>query len=303
MATKLNDLHLDVRIKEAYQHLLKSIHTLYESREARSITDWVIEDLTGMNRSGILIHQDEELKEDQEKKLHQYTEELLHGRPVQYVLSNAWFMGMPFFVDERVLIPRPETEELVELVKGIYSHCLETKEKLLLADIGTGSGCIAIALKKTFPAFEVWGIDNSQGALEVASINAKKLDTPVTFEKNNILIDADDDGLPIFDIIVSNPPYIPLKDKLEMESVVLDHEPHVALFVDNEDPLIFYNGILTFSNHYLKRGGMIFFETHADFAKNVASLMEQFDFENVEIKKDIYDKERIVFGKKSGASL
>jgi release factor glutamine methyltransferase len=254
-----------------------------------------------MNRSGILIHQDEELTEEQEKKLLQYTEELLHGRPVQYVLSKAWFMGMPFFVDERVLIPRPETEELVDLVKTIYHHCVVTNEKLLLADIGTGSGCIAIALKKNFPAFEVWGIDNSQGALEVASINAKKLDTPVTFEKNNILID--DDGLPVFDIIVSNPPYIPLKDKLEMDSVVLDHEPHIALFVENEDPLKFYKAILTFSDHHLKRGGMIFFETHGEFANNVASLMEQFDFENVEIKKDIYGKDRIVFGRKSGASL
>jgi len=294
---------LDVRIKEAHQHLFKSIHALYESREAKSITEWVIEDLTGMNRSGMLIHQDEELKEDQEKKLHQYTSELLHGRPVQYVLSNAWFMGMPFFVDERVLIPRPETEELVELVKGIYNHSLETKEKLLLADIGTGSGCISIALKKTFSAFEVWGIDNSEGALEVASINAKKQNTTINLEKNNILDDTDDDGLPVFDIIVSNPPYIPMKDKVEMDSVVLDHEPHNALFVDDEDPLKFYKCILSFSNHHLKRGGMIFFETHADFAKDVACLMEQFDFENVEIKKDMYGKDRIVFGRKSGASL
>jgi release factor glutamine methyltransferase len=281
---------LDVRIKEAHQHLFKSIHTLYESREAKSITDWVIEDLTGMSRSGILIHQDDELKEDQEKKLHQYTSELLHGRPVQYVLSNAWFMGMPFFVDERVLIPRPETEEMVELVKGIYNHSLETKEKLLLADIGTGSGCIAIALKKNYPAFEVWGIDKKQKA-------------SLTLEKNNILDNTDDDGLPVFDIIISNPPYIPLKDKVEMDSVVLDHEPHIALFVDNEDPLKFYKAILTFSNYHLKRGGMIFFETHADFAKDVACLMEQFDFENVEIKKDMYGKDRIVFGRKSGASL
>jgi release factor glutamine methyltransferase len=294
---------LDVRIKEAHQHLFKSIHTLYESREAKSITDWVIEDLTGMSRSGMLIHQDDELKEDQEKKLHQYTSELLHGRPVQYVLSNAWFMGMPFFVDERVLIPRPETEEMVELVKGIYNHSLETKEKLLLADIGTGSGCIAIALKKNYPAFEVWGIDNSEGALEVATINAKKQNAYLTLEKNNILDNTDDDGLPVFDIIISNPPYIPLKDKVEMDSVVLDHEPHIALFVDNEDPLKFYKAILTFSNYHLKRGGMIFFETHADFAKDVVCLMEQFDFENVEIKKDMYGKDRIVFGRKSGASL
>jgi release factor glutamine methyltransferase len=292
-----------VRIKEAHQHLFKSIHTLYESREAKSITDWVIEDLTGMSRSGMLIHQDDELKEYQEKKLHQYTSELLHGRPVQYVLSNAWFMGMPFFVDERVLIPRPETEEMVELVKGIYNHSLETKEKLLLADIGTGSGCIAIALKKNYPAFEVWGIDNSEGALEVATINAKKQNAYLTLEKNNILDNTDDDGLPVFDIIISNPPYIPLKDKVEMDSVVLDHEPHIALFVDNEDPLKFYKAILTFSNYHLKRGGMIFFETHADFAKDVVCLMEQFDFENVEIKKDMYGKDRIVFGRKSGASL
>lgn len=303
MGAKLNDLHLDVRIKEAHQHLFKSIHALYDNREARTITDLVIEDLTGMKRSGILIHQDDELSEDQENKLHQYTIELIHGRPVQYVLSNAWFKGLSFFVDERVLIPRPETEELVELVKGIFNHSIETKEKLLLADIGTGSGCIAIALKKTFSAFEIWGIDNSEGALEVAALNAKKIDAEINFKKIDILNQADHYGLPVFDIIVSNPPYIPLRDKVEMDSVVLDHEPHIALFVDNEDPLKFYKGILTFSNHHLKRGGMIFFETHADFAKDVACLMGQFDLENIEIKRDIYGKDRIVCGKKSGASL
>jgi release factor glutamine methyltransferase len=158
-------------------------------------------------------------------------------------------------------------------------------------------------LKKNYPAFEVWGIDNSEGALEVATINAKKQNAYLTLEKNNILDNTDDDGLPVFDIIISNPPYIPLKDKVEMDSVVLDHEPHIALFVDNEDPLKFYKAILTFSNYHLKRGGMIFFETHADFAKDVVCLMEQFDFENVEIKKDMYGKDRIVFGRKSGASL
>ena len=294
---------MDVRIKEAHKHLIKSIHPLYESREAKSIADLVIEDLTGMTRSGILIHHDEELNEEQEKKIQQYTAELIHGRPVQYVLSNAWFMGQPFFVDERVLIPRPETEELVGLVKLIYKHSLETNEKMLLADIGTGSGCIAISLKNIFPAFEIWGIDKSEGALEVASMNAKKLNATICLEKNDILNVADDEMLPVFDIIVSNPPYIPLKDKSELEPVVLNHEPHLALFVNNENPIEFYNGILAFSNHHLTRGGMIFFETHAEYANEVASLMEVFDFENVEIKKDIYGKDRIVFGKKSGASL
>jgi len=294
---------LDVRIKEAHQHLIKSIHPLYESREAKSIADWVIEDLTGMTRSGILIHHDAELKEEQEKKINQYTTELIHGRPIQYVLSNAWFMGQPFFVDERVLIPRPETEELVGLVKSIYKHSLETNEKILLADIGTGSGCIAISLKNIFPTFEIWGIDKSEGALEVASMNAKKLNATIRLEKNDILDDADDEMLPVFDIIVSNPPYIPLKDKNDIEPVVFNHEPHLALFVNNESPLEFYNSILSFSNQHLTRGGMIFFETHAEYANEVASLMEDFDFENVEIKKDIYGKDRIVFGKKSGASL
>ena len=303
MATKLNDLHLAVTIKQAHQYLIKSIHSLYDNREVKSIADWVIEDLTGMNRSGMIVHHDEELDEEQEKKLEQYAEELQHGRPVQYVLSKAWFMGMPFFVDERVLIPRPETEELVGLVKSFYKHSIEINEKMILVDIGTGSGCIAIALKKYFNSFEIWGIDNSNGALEVATINAKNLDTIIHFEKNDILEDEDDEGLPVFDIIVSNPPYIPMKDKKEMEAVVLNHEPHLALFVKNENPLEFYNGILSFANRHLKRGGMIFFETHPEFSYGVASLMEEFEFENVEVKKDMYGKDRMVFGKKSGASL
>jgi release factor glutamine methyltransferase len=146
-------------------------------------------------------------------------------------------------------------------VKLIYKHSLETNEKMLLADIGTGSGCIAISVKTIFPAFEIWGIDKSEGALEVASINATKLNATILLEKNDILNDADDEMLPVFDIIVSNPPYIPLKDKSELEPVVLNHEPHLALFVTDEDPLEFYKGILSFSNNHLTRGGMIFFET------------------------------------------
>jgi len=303
VAVKLNDLHLDVRIKQAYQDVLKSVHSLYESREAKSIADWVMEDLTGKTRSEILIHEDEELSELQEKKIEQYLTELLNGRPIQYVTSTAWFMGMPFHVDERVLIPRPETEELVGLVQTIFKSMVESTDKLLLVDIGTGSGCISIALKKIFPQIEVWGIDISEGALEVAAINLKKLNAEIHLHKYDIQNPQANELLPVFDIILSNPPYIPVKDKMEMESVVLKHEPHLALFVKDEDPLEFYKHILAFSNHHLVRGGMVFFETHAEFANQVASLMEESEFENVVVKKDMYGKDRIVYGKKSGASL
>jgi len=303
VCTKLIDLHLEMRLKQAYEMLVRSIHPLYENREAKSITDWVIEDITGWNRSGILAHEHDELDDLQEKKLEQYTLELKHGRPVQYVLSTAWFLGHPFFVDERVLIPRPETEELVNMVRQICHHQIEAQEKKSLIDIGTGSGCIAISLKKIFPTLEVWAVDCSEGALEVAEANAKKSDAEIKLSNYDVQNTLPNETLPVFDIIVSNPPYIPISDKEEMDPVVLNHEPHVALFVKGDDPLEFYRSILDFSNHHLLRGGMIFFETHSSYANEVANLMDSYDFDDIVVKKDMYGKDRIVYGKKSGASL
>lgn len=291
-------------IKEAYQLLQSSLAGLYGKRESSNIADLVMEDLTGWERSKRIVYHDHALNEEQVQRFETYTSSLLLGRPLQYVLGYTWFSGMQFSVDERVLIPRPETEELVETVKQCYAHNpseIDYTTKLL--DIGTGSGCIAIALKKAFPGWEIWALDKSPGALELAKHNANALDTEIQFKEGDILQESKSDDLPAFDVIVSNPPYIPTEDQTEMHQNVLAHEPHLALFVSNGDPLQFYKAILDFSDHHLLRSGMLFFETHELYAAAVAQLMEENEFEEVVVKKDMQGKDRIVYGRKTGSSL
>ncbi len=293
-----------MRIKEAYHQLQQSLQPVYENREASNIANLIMEDITGWDRTRRVIHHDESLTDTQLERYTQCREELLHGRPTQYVLGHAWFCDMRFQVDEHVLIPRPETEELVMEVKKMYADIqIGNDYRFKLIDIGTGSGCIAIALKKYFPDWDVWALDKSDQALGIAKTNAVLLDTEIHFVESDILKEAKSDQLPAFDLIISNPPYIPVEDKPEMDDRVLDHEPHTALFVTDNDPLQFYKAILLFSDHHLLRGGMLFFETHELYAQAVADLMEEYGFENISIKKDFQEKERIVFGRRTGASL
>jgi release factor glutamine methyltransferase len=303
-SAKLIDLHLGVHIKAAYHQLSEDISPLYDSREAKNIADWIMEELTGWDHSKRLIHQDKLLDESQIEKLNTYTEELLGGKPIQYILSKAWFMGSSFYVDERVLIPRPETEELVDLIKHKYQDLKNVDQRQIrVVDIGTGSGCIAISLKKIFPDWEIWAIDKSLGALDVTNKNAAAHRTELISKQLDILNNFKNISLPTFDIIVSNPPYIPESDKIHMSNHVLLHEPHQALFVSNNDPLQFYKAIIDFSTHHMQRGGMIFFESHEEYASDVAELIEKNDFEEVLIKKDFQGKDRMISARKIGSSL
>jgi len=293
-----------VRIKEAYHQLQQSIQPLYENREASNIADLIMEDITGWDRSRRVIHHDALLSEPQLERYTHCKEELLHGRPTQYVLGHAWFCGMRLQVDEHVLIPRPETEELVMEVKKMYADISTDRDHLFkMVDIGTGSGCIAIAMKKYFPDWDVWAVDKYNGALAIAKTNAILLDTEINFVASDILKEAKTDLLPAFDLIISNPPYIPSEDKSAMDDRVLDHEPHDALFVTDNDPLQFYKAIIAFSEQHLLRGGMLFFETHELYAQEVATLLEENGFENIVVKKDFQEKERMVMGRRAGASL
>ena len=293
-----------MRIKEAYHQLQQSIQPLYENREASNIADLIMEDITGWDRSRRIVHHDALLSEPQLERYTHCKEELLHGRPTQYVLGHAWFCGMRLQVDEHVLIPRPETEELVMEVKKMYADISTDRDhQFKMVDIGTGSGCIAIALKKYFPDWDVWAVDKYNGALAIAKKNAVLLDTEVRFVASDILKEAKTDLLPAFDLIISNPPYIPSEDKSAMDDRVLDHEPHDALFVTDNDPLQFYKAIIAFSEQHLLRGGMLFFETHELYAQEVAALLEANGFEHIVVKKDFQEKERIVMGRRAGASL
>ena len=263
-----------------------------------------MEDITGWDRSRRVIHHDALLSEPQLERYTHCKEELLHGRPTQYVLGHAWFCGMRLQVDEHVLIPRPETEELVMEVKKMYADISTDRDhQFKMVDIGTGSGCIAIALKKYFPDWNVWAVDKYNGALAIAKTNAVLLDTEIHFVASDILKEAKTDLLPAFDLIISNPPYIPSEDKSAMDDRVLDHEPHDALFVTDNDPLQFYKAIIAFSEQHLLRGGMLFFETHELYAQEVAALLEANGFEHIVVKKDFQEKERIVMGRRPGDSL
>jgi release factor glutamine methyltransferase len=245
------------------------------------------------------------LSEEQEEKYRLYFSRLSDATPVQYVTGYAWFMGERFRVNEDVLIPRPETEELVHWVKeavrdsgfripnselGNESGIRNSESGIVLIDIGTGSGCIPIMLKKSFPHAHVHAIDVSLDALEVAKSNAAHHHADVIFHRLDFLDESQWASLPMVDIIISNPPYVPLIDKQTMAKNVVDHEPHLALFVPDEDPLLFYRTIIQFAEKKLRTGGMIFFETHHELAGKVMMLAGG----RSEVRKDMSGKERMV---------
>lgn len=291
-------------LKEAYHHLQSSLLAIYDNREAGVIADWILEEITKWTKSQRIVHHDFHLTPEQEIQYTKLKDEILEGKPLQYVLGYSWFKGHKFSVNEHVLIPRPETEELVDSIIQ-YSITIQGKNKIPFraVDIGTGSGCIAISLHHQFPDWEIWALDKSTTALEIASQNARQLNANIHFKEMDILSDSTIHDLPLFNLIVSNPPYIPHEDKHEMTPQVLNHEPHLALFVTNNDPLQFYKAIISFSEKKLIRGGTLWFETHMSYAEEVAALMKQNEYEEVKIQKDFQGKDRIVSGIRSGASL
>lgn len=279
-------------LHEAQQQLTKSLYDLYDNREAANIADWVMEHVTGMRKIDRIMHKQSPLLPEQLTQIQQYTRELLDHKPVQYVLHEAWFCGLPFYVDENVLIPRPETEELVEWVAEAGSK-KEDAGNLRILDIGTGSGCIPISLKKKFPQAEVYACDVSEQALAVAAKNAAAQQTQVQFLQADFLNSKAWPTLPAVDIIVSNPPYIPHHNQSSMLQNVLAWEPHLALFVPNEDALVFYDAIARFAQEKLRPGGSIFVEIHEDLGTQTKALFESKGFV-AEVKKDFQGKDRMV---------
>ena len=277
-------------LQSAQQQLQIQLKTVYEEREAANITDWVMEHITGKKRINRLLDKQLLLPEEQQNNLLKITTELLTNRPVQYVLGEAWFAGMKLYVNESVLIPRPETEELVEWIEEVCS--LEFGVRSLL-DIGTGSGCIPIAVKKKMTEVSVTSVDVSKEALEVAKQNAETLDAEVHFLGFDFLNEALWDSLPVFDVIVSNPPYIKQSEEKNMAKNVLDFEPLIALFVPDEDALLFYRKISAFAKSHLTRKGMIFLEINEALGKEVVALFEN-DGYVVELKKDLQGRDRMV---------
>lgn len=277
-------------IQEAKNTLQAALSNIYDPREAANITDWVLESLTGLGRSARLVKAGEPLSAAQESRLTGFIPDLLRYRPVQYVLEEAWFHGLRFYVNENVLIPRPETEELVEWI--IEEH--KDAAALTILDIGTGSGCIPISLKKALPQATVYSCDVSEGALRVARKNAKDLEAEIHFLHQDILDQQLWGQLPSVDIIVSNPPYIPERDKTSMHANVLEHEPHLALFVSNDDPLTFYEAIANLASEKLTTNGNVYAEIHEDLGSATLALFQKKGFGRATVRKDMQNKERMI---------
>ncbi|MBX3254053.1 MAG: peptide chain release factor N(5)-glutamine methyltransferase [Chitinophagaceae bacterium] len=280
-------------LQEAYRFACNTLENIYDTREAANIANMVMEHITGLNRMDRLLHNQTTLTALQQQQLHEYTSLLCRHTPVQYVLQQAWFYNIPFFVNKHVLIPRPETEELVNWI------IQDEKNKPGLAptrilDIGTGSGCIAVSLKKNLPAAEIHALDVSSGALEVARKNAEQQEVLIHFHETDILQPEKASYLPAFDIIVSNPPYIPLKDKAEMHANVLEHEPFLALFVNDNNPLLFYHTIANFAKSHLKRNGALYLELYETMGRAATGLFLSAGFQQILLKKDMQGKDRML---------
>lgn len=277
-------------VQQATYFLLNQLRSIYSDGEASSMTDWVMENITGSKKTERMLYKNELLQPDEVKKLEEIASRLLNHEPVQYVLNEAWFCGLKFYVDQNVLIPRPETEELVE---WIISNCKFPVDTLRILDIGTGSGCIPVSLKRRIRKAEVWSCDVSENALVVAKKNAQSLGTELKLLHLDFLDQNNWSQFPFFDIIISNPPYVPEKDKHEMQSNVLNYEPPTALFVPDNDPLLFYHAIAEFGKKHLNTGGTIFLEIHENLGEAVSNLLESQGY-LTELKKDMQQKDRMV---------
>jgi release factor glutamine methyltransferase len=277
-------------IHEAAKQIYDELRTIYEEGEASAIGEWVMEHLTGSKQTDRVVQREKSLSIEQEKQLNEYTARLLTYEPVQYVLHESWFCGLKFYVDQNVLIPRPETEELVEWV---ITNCKFPVDKLSILDIGSGSGCIPIALKRKLRKADLWSCDISEAALQVARKNAATLGADVTFILLDFLDTERRKQLSSFDIIISNPPYVPEKDKQQMLPNVINYEPHTALFVPDNDALIFYKAIAEFGKEHLNPSGVIYSEIHEELAKPVADLFNSKGY-SVEIKNDMQEKQRML---------
>lgn len=271
--------------KQAIKHQLTSI---YDTLELNSIVNMLIEEVTGWDALHQNIHKNDSLEEAQSNLLNTYVQQLLTGKPIQYIIQKAWFMGQPYLVNEHVLIPRPETEELVE---WIVSYAAIVNKPLAILDIGTGSGCIPIALKMALPNANISSIDISKAAIEVAKQNAATHKTEITFIEQDILQTKQLQDR--YDIIVSNPPYIPNREKGSMQKQVIEFEPEIALFVSDHFPLLFYSKIAQIGKTALKTNGQIFFEIHFDQGDALLKLLDEIGY-HAELQQDIYGKDRMV---------
>lgn len=277
------------------RNLRKRLSCLYSDGESQAIVFLVLEKLFGLSRTDVLMGGLEQLTAEQGAELEQVMLRLEKGEPVQYVLGTADFDGMAIGVAPGVLIPRPETEELVEWITRDY----DASTALRILDIGTGSGCIALSLARRFTDASVTAWDISDDALRIASANAERLGLDVEFKKRDALCtEVPEADIAQYDIIVSNPPYICEKEREDMDDNVLQHEPATALFVPDNEPQLFYRAISVLAQKMLRKGGGLYFEINRQYGKETAEMMRVMGYDSVELRKDFMDNDRMVKGVK-----
>lgn len=267
---------------------------IYPEREIQAFIEILLEYYVGFSKTDIILKFENELDTNIVSNIKQALVRLKNNEPVQYIIGETEFYGINIKVNPSVLIPRPETEELVDWI--IENH--KKNEQINILDIGTGSGCIPIALKNNLTKANVFAIDISEKALETAKINAEFNKLDISFVNLDILKNESNRDLTQFDVIVSNPPYVRQKEKEQMQENVLANEPHLALFVEDNDALVFYKAIISFAKNHLKKNGNLYFEINEAYGKELVALFEKNNYTEIELKQDINGRDRMIKGEK-----
>ena len=289
-------------LKQYKNHFFDSLKNIQDEQEIESFFFILTEYFHNLKRVDVALNPNFEISEDEVQKWNTILVELQQEKPIQYITGEAWFYGLRFEVNENTLIPRPETEELVEFILKETSNFQLPASSLNILDIGTGTGCIPISLKANLSQANVSAIDVSEKALEVAKRNAELNKVEVNFIQANILEVEDLSQLPSsithhlssYNIIVSNPPYVRNLEKQEIKKNVLNYEPHLALFVEDTDALLFYRKIAQLALKNLSPNGLLFFEINQYLGRETVELLENLGFKNIELKKDIYGNDRMI---------
>jgi release factor glutamine methyltransferase len=282
-------------VKQASYYIQKQLNGLYTFEEIQSFRWLILEFVCRKDKQILLQERNKRLTKSEIMFIRIIVKDLKKFRPIQYILGEIEFYGMKMFVNESVLIPRPETEELVDLIvkKNILNNFYYS-----VLDIGTGSGCIAIALAKYLPGTKIYAFDISEEALKIARRNACINKVNISFFQQDIFSFSPYIHSMSFSVIVSNPPYVVFSEKQKMLPNVLNYEPHQAIFVSEENPLIFYDRIANIGNKYLSHGGFIFFEIDASFGQSIISMLKKKGYQDIELFKDISGKDRMICAKK-----
>ena len=278
-------------VQEILNVYREKLTRLYSLEETESLANLIFKEVLGYDQKDILLNSDKEVVSGYIIKLNSVLRELEQGKPVQYVLGYTDFFDVRLNVNNDVLIPRQETEELVDwIIKDLQN----LDHYITILDIGTGSGCISIALKKNLENVHLRAVDVSQEALNIAVSNAEQNDVEIEFVKLDILNEDEWEMLPKVNVIVSNPPYVRVSEKSNMHRNILDNEPHIALFVSDEDPLMFYEKITDFAQHNLEKGASLYFEINEALGEKVSALLANKGFQEIELRQDLNGKDRMI---------